>query len=697
MDAATPTSIEPGLPFPLGVTLRDGGINVAVFAERATCVEFCLFDDVGVAERTRLALPHQTHGVWHGFVPGIRAGQLYGLRAHGPYAPDSGHRYNPHRLLLDPYAREIVGAFRSRDEFFGFQRDHPDGHRSFYAQDNAASALKCRVAIPLPPPEAPLPHVRAAETVIYELHVRGFTRLHPDVPGELQGTFAGLAHPAVVSYLKRLGVTAVQLLPVFHHLDEERLEKMGLRNYWGYNTIGFFGLDPRLSSTPADPTATRAEFRSMVETLHAAGIEVLLDVVYNHTAEGNEEGMTLSFRGLDNAAYYRLLPEEPARCVDFTGCGNTLNTEHPRVVQLVLDSLRYWVGEMGVDGFRFDLATVLGRTAQGFDAHAALFAAMLQDPVLARAKLIAEPWDVGPHGYQLGRFPRPFLEWNDRFRDGMRLFWLSRGIGRGEFARRLMASNDRFHHGGRLPTASVNFVTSHDGFTLLDLVSFNHRHNHANGEHNRDGHHANFSANCGHEGPSTEPAINALRARLRRALLATLLLAQGTPMLLAGDERGRTQHGNNNAYCQDNETSWLDWTRTDDGLVGFVARLTELRRTFPALHLDRWLADDGPGEGARDVRWLTPAGRTMTVDDWHDMSRHCFGARLTPNGGPPLLVLFNGEAETVAFQLPPGTWSVELESATAQLTGTPVAGTTIQLPGRCVMLLKDNAPEPVTP
>ena len=684
---APPGDLEPGLPFPLGATLRDGGVNVAVFAEHASQVELCLFDGFAAPERTRLTLAQQTDGVWHGFLRGVTAGQIYGLRAYGPYAPDAGHRYNPHRLLLDPYAREIVGRYRSRDEHFGFQRDHPEGHRSFYTQDNAVAALKCRVAQPLPPPAVLPPHTHLAETVLYELHVRGFTRLHPDVPPAMRGTYAGLAHPAVLNYLTRLGVTAVSLLPVQHHLDEPRLEEIGLSNYWGYNTIGFFCPDPRLSSTPDDPTATRAEFRAMVEALHAAGIEVLLDVVYNHTAEGNESGPTLCFRGLDNAAYYRLRPDEPARYLDITGCGNTLNVAHPRVAQLLLDSLRYWVGEMGVDGFRFDLATALGRTSQDFDEHAPVFAALLQDPVLARAKLIAEPWDVGPHGYQLGRFPRRFAEWNDRFRDGMRLFWLSRGVGRGEFACRLMASSDKFHHGGRHPSASVNFVTAHDGFTLLDLVSYNHRHNQANGEHNRDGHHANFSANCGTEGPTADAAIVAQRARLRRALLATTLFAQGTPMLLAGDELGRTQRGNNNAYCQDNETTWVDWDHADQGLLEFVQRLTSLRRSFHALRLNRWLADDGPGEGPRDVRWLAPTGQPMTIDDWHDALRHCLGVQLAPGGEPPVLVLFNAEADPVEFRLPPGHWHIELESATPNLTPAPAAGASVHLPAKCVMLL----------
>jgi glycogen operon protein len=688
MTAKGSSELEYGLPFPLGATVRDGGVNFAVFAEHASRIELCLFDVASAAETERLALPDRTGGVWHGFLHGAAAGQLYGFRAYGPYGPDAGHRYNPHRLLLDPYAREIVGRYRTVDEHFGYQRDHPDGHRSFHARDNAAVALKCRVALPLPASTVPPPHRLAADTIIYELHVRGFTRLHPDVPPALRGTYAGLAHPAVVDHLSRLGVTALSLLPVQYRLDEARLGERGLVNFWGYNTIGFFCPDPRLSSTPEDPSATRAEFRAMVEALHAAGIEVLLDVVYNHTAEGNENGPTLCFRGLDNASYYRLWPDDPARYEDFTGCGNTLNVEHPRVTQLVLDSLRYWVGEMGVDGFRFDLASVLGRTAQGFDERAAFFTVLLQDPVLARAKLVAEPWDVGPHGYQLGHFPERFLEWNDRFRDGMRLFWLSRGVGRGEFARRLMASSDKFHHGLRLPCASTNFIAAHDGFTLHDLVSYSHKHNQANGEHNRDGHHANFSINCGAEGPTSSPAIAAQRARLKRALLATALFAQGTPMLLAGDELGRTQRGNNNAYCQDNETSWVDWAHADLGLVEFVRSLIALRRCHRALQLNFWLTDDGAVQAPSEVRWLAPEGHTMTIDDWHDSGRHCLGVQLAPVGEPPVLLLFNAESAPVEFVLPSGIWHVHLESSAPFLGPAPAAaGATIGLPANSVMLL----------
>jgi glycogen operon protein len=683
-------TLEPGLPYPLGATVLPGGVNFAVFAVHASRLELCLFDASG-SEAKRLPLPEQTDGVWHGFLPGAAPGLVYGLRAHGPYAPDDGHRYNPHRLLLDPYAREIIGHFRHRDEHHGYQAGHPEGHRSFDTRDNAAFALKCRVAAPLPPAGAAPPHVRTADTVLYEVHVRGFTKLHPGVPPSLRGTYAGLAHPAVIDHLRRLGVTAVSLLPVHYRLDEARLQNLGLTNYWGYNTIGFFCPDPRLSRSPEDPAAVRTEFRAMVDAMHAAGLEVILDVVYNHTAEGDETGPTLCFRGLDNAAYYRLKAGDPSRYRNDTGCGNTVNVQHPRVTQLVLDSLRCWVGEMGVDGFRFDLAPVLGRRGEGFDEHAAFFAALLQDPVLARAKLIAEPWDIGPHGYQLGRFPGRFLEWNDRFRDDVRRFWLLREAGRGEFARRLAASSDRFHHGARRPTASVNFVTAHDGFTLHDLVSFREPHNLLNAEHNRDGHRANFSFNCGVEGETADPSVRAQRGRLTRALLATVLFSQGTPMLLAGDELGHTQRGNNNAYCQDNEVSWVDWVNADPALASFVGRLAELRRRHRALRLDRWLSDDTHGDARREVSWLAPQGRPMTVEDWHDGRRHCLGLELAPRGDTRVLLLFNAETAPVEFRLPAGAWHVELESSTPRLEPAPVGGPHVTLPAQSVMLLVAEA------
>jgi glycogen operon protein len=657
------TPLPAGRPYPLGSSVRDGGVNFALFSAHAERIELCVFDHSGSQEHARHLLTENRDGIWHGFLPGAGAGLVYGWRAYGPYAPERGHRFNPNKLLLDPYAREIVGRFEWRDENYGYPRGHPDGHLALDLRDNGRWALKARVAAPTPVRELHPPHTPLSESVIYELHVKGFTRLNAEVPAPLRGTYAGLAHPAAVDYLKRLGVTALSLLPVHYSVSEAHLVERGLVNYWGYNTVGFFAPDARLSSTPLDPTATRAEFRAMVDALHATGIEVLLDVVYNHSAEGNESGPTLSFRGLDNAAWYRLAPDDRSRYENFTGCGNTLNIAHPRVTQFVLDSLRYWAGEMGVDGFRFDLAPVLGRTAQHFDAHAPFFSALEQDPLLARVKLIAEPWDVGPHGYQLGRFPGRFAEWNDRFRDGTRLFWLSRGVDRGEFARRVAASSDRFHHGPRRPSASVNFVAAHDGFTVNDVVSYAHRHNHANGENNRDGHHANFSINCGVEGPSNDPKVLAQRARFKRALLATVLLAQGTPMLLAGDELGRTQRGNNNAYCQDNETSWIDWAHADKSLLEFTTQLIAARREIVALRQDHWLSDITRA-GRRDVEWLAPNGHAMTVDDWHDTSHHAFGVLLSPVAAPAALLLFNAAGGAVEFALPSGSWQRRVDTAT---------------------------------
>jgi isoamylase len=681
--------LESGLPYPLGATPRAGGVNFAVASEHAQFVELCLFDDDGHRELARHRLPGRTDGVWHGFLPGAAVGLVYGLRAHGPYLPDAGHRFNPHKLLLDPYAREIVGRFEWRDEHFGYRRGHPDAARSFDSRDNAALALKARVAAPLAPlaerPD-PLPDERV---VLYEVHVRGCTRLHPDLPPRLRGTYAGLAQPAVIEHLRRLGVTTLSLLPVHYALTEERLLKLGLANYWGYNTLGYFCADPRLSTTPHDAAAARREFRAMVEALHAAGLEVVIDVVFNHTAEGNEEGPTLSMRGLDNAVWYRLAAEDRARYENLTGCGNTVNVGHFRITQFVLDCLRYWVAEMGVDGFRFDLAPVLGRTAHGFDPQAPFFTALAQDPVLARARLIAEPWDLGHGGYQLGRFPDRWLEWNDRFRDGMRQFWLTRSADRAEFARRLLASSDRFKHGGRSPLASVNHVTAHDGFTLRDLVSYRAKHNEANGEANSDGHNANYSVNCGVEGPTTDAAINAERGRLARALLATVFFAQGTPMLAAGDEFGRSQQGNNNAYCQDNPISWLDWDNADRELAAFVERLTALRRTLPALRQARWLSDQMRGDGRRDVDWRDPSGQEMTVARWHDGQQRCLTVLLAPEDADAVVLVFNPEPRPRPCVLPPGAWRLLLDSSDPAAPERAMPRAAVEAPPQSVLLLRE--------
>ena len=600
--------------------------------------------------------------------------------------PGLGHRFNPHKLLLDPWAREIVGRFAWRAEHHGFTVGHPDGHRSFDARDNALQALKARVApAPMTAPDN-APRIAPRDQVIYELHVKGFGMQLPGLPDALRGTYAGLAHPAAVAHFKALGVTTLELLPVHYHLDEAHLRDKGLVNHWGYNTIGFFCPDPRYAACDrGDPTAVAAEFRAVVATLHEHGLEVLLDVVYNHTAEAGETGPTLSMRGLDHASWYRLQPDDRSRCENWTGCGNTLNVAHPRVTQFVLDSLRYWVAEMGVDGFRFDLAPVLGRTARHFDPHAAFFTALAQDPVLARAQLIAEPWDTGPDGWQTGRFPGRWREWNDRFRDAVRRYWLGRGVGRGEFARRFSASNDLFHHGQRTPLASVNFIAAHDGFTLADFTRFAHKHNEANGEHNRDGRDDEVAA----------ALPDAVRPRVQRALLATLLLAQGTPMLLAGDEFGNSQQGNNNAYNQDNPTAWLDWDSADTSLMQFVQRVLGLRREEAALRHARWFEPAPASQGERSLVWLAPSGHEMQVDDWHDGTEHAFACRIDASPKSPhdnggcrhLLIAFNPEAQPQAFTLPPGRWQLALDSSGQ---ASALAAPALEVAAHSLVVLRDT-------
>ena len=658
--------IAPGRPFPLGLTLDADGANVAVFSAHAERIDLCLFDATGTREAAVLTLPERTDGVFHGYVPGLRAGQLYGLRAHGPWAPERGHRFNPHRLLVDPYAKAVSGTFRWEGPNL-VDRAAP---LVFDPRDSAALVPKAVAVAPLPPlaagPEQPW-----ATTVLYEAHVRGLTRLHPDVPERLRGTYLGLAQPAVLDHLVRLGVTAVELMPVWAFLDELRLARMGLRNYWGYNPYAFMAADPRYAVADA-----LAEFGTMVEALHGAGIEVVLDVVLNHTAETDQFGPTLSLRGLDNAVYYRLHHDDPARYLDWAGCGNSLNLGHPRVLQLAMDALRHWAG-LGVDGFRFDLAPALGRDLAGHYRHdAALLQAIAQDPVLGRLKLIAEPWDLGPHGYRQGEFPPPFAMWNDRYRDCVRRFWRGDEGILPELAGRLLGSSDLYEAAGRRPWASVNLITSHDGFTLTDLVSYAHRHNEANGEHNRDGHHDNLSANHGVEGPTDDPQIAALRTRQRLNFLASLLLSQGTPMLLMGDEFGRTQQGNNNAYCQDNELSWLDWpgrSGEDEAFADLVARLVELRRTHPLLRQSRYLHGSLTADGVPDVTWLAPEGRIMTGADWHEPGRRCFGLRLA-GAGRQLLVLCNAEPRPHRFALPPAgagrAWHVLVDTANPASDGT---------------------------
>ncbi|WP_179404288.1 glycogen debranching protein GlgX [Burkholderia guangdongensis] len=705
-----PDTLTPGAPYPLGARWDGHGVNFALVAPRAESVELCVFDPDGRRELARLPMPDCEHGVWHGYLAGAAPGLVYGYRVAGPHAPDQGLRFNANKVLLDPYARLVVGRYRAQAEFDG--RDAAEPGRADPA-DNAAVALKARVVHePYDWDNDAPPRVPLADTVLYELHVKGLTQLHPDVPPALRGSYAGVTSPAMLDYLQALGITTVSLLPVHHRADEARLQHLGLSNYWGYSTIGFFAPETRYASGHAGTTPI-GEFRDMVKALHARGIEVVLDVVYNHTAETDEDGPTLSFRGIDNALYYRLRAGDPARYENWTGCGNCLDLSEPRVLQLVMDSLRYWVEEMHVDGFRFDLAPILARGARDFDAGSAFFAALRQDPVLARVKLIAEPWDIGPDGYRLGDFPAGWLEWNDRYRDTMRDFWLrgddSAGT-LGAFAMRFAASSDRFRHGGRQPAASVNFIAAHDGFTLRDVVSYDHKHNDANGEHNRDGHSDNHSWNCGVEGPTDDASVLALRARLQRALLATLLFSQGTPMLLAGDEIGHSQLGNNNGYCQDNATCWLDWARGEHALADYTRRLIALRKRYAALRHARWYEGDTRGaeraggqpdgqprnqphnqpddqpDNQPDIAWLTPEGTPMTAADWEDRARRAIGIRVAgPADAHACVLLFNAHAHDVVFALPPGAWRVMLDSAEPDTREHDAAGTAT-VPARGVVL-----------
>ncbi|GAA5162882.1 glycogen debranching protein GlgX [Viridibacterium curvum] len=659
-------TLLPGRPWPLGSTPDGGGVNFAVYSANATRIELCLFDTTGTQEVSRLPLIGRTDDIFHGYLPEAVPGTVYGFRAYGPWAPQDGHYFNPHKVLLDPYARDIVGKFEWRDEQFAC--DKGQGNRQDLQPstlNNAAVALKARVT---PCDDFDWagdehPYTPLADTVIYEVHVKGFSQRNPAIPEALRGSYAGLAHKASVAHLKRLGVTALSVLPVHYHVDEQRLVQMGLVNYWGYNSINFFSPDPRYASG-CDGMSVRDEFRYMVRQLHAAGIEVLLDVVYNHTGEGDASGPCISFRGLDNASYYRLGSENKRHFINDTGCGNTMDIRQPAMLRLVLDSLRYWVEAMHVDGFRFDLAPILGRTDTGFDNRSAFFTAIAQDPVLSRVKMIAEPWDVGPGGYQVGNFPRGWCEWNDHFRDAIRGYWLREQGTRGDLAMRLCGSSDLFQSRRREPVSSINYVISHDGFTLRDLVSYNDRHNEANGEHNRDGHGHNLSNNCGIEGPTQDPAILRLRGRLQRALLATTLFSQGVPMLAAGDELGHSQQGNNNPYCQDNAITWIDWSRADEDLIAFTTRVLELRRQ--ALLFDsEWYSGLTDPLGLHDLIWLNSNGDIVHGQAWRDGSERVLGCLIGKPGraGAPLLLLINGSHEDRPFMLPAGVWQAWLDSS----------------------------------
>lgn len=644
--------IERGDHTVLGASWDGEGTNFALFSAYAERVELCLFDASGQRETARVTLPEYTNEVWHGYLPGIGPGQLYGYRVHGPYDPENGHRFNPNKLLLDPYARQIDGKIAWSAALCGYDPDHPDKDLSFNDKDSAPGMVKGVVTDPRAYDwgQDRKPRTDWAQTIFYETHVKGFTQLNPAIPPELRGTFEGLGHKAAVDYIKSLGISAVELMPIHAFADDEFLEAKGLRNYWGYNTLGFFAPAQRYFG-PAGLNGVR----DMVRAFHDAGIEVILDVVYNHTAEGNELGPTLSWKGIDNFSYYRTLPDQARYYINDTGTGNTVNTSHPRVLQMVTDSLRYWAEDMHVDGFRFDLGTILGREPHGFDQRGGFFDAVTQDPVLARVKLIGEPWDIGPGGYQVGGFPPGWAEWNDKYRDTVRDYWRNTPDMARDFAARVTGSGDIYDQRGRRPWAGVNFITAHDGFTLNDLVSYNDKHNAANGEDNRDGHSDNRSFNHGAEGPTEDAGINAARDRQRRNLLATLFVSHGTPMLLAGDERGHSQMGNNNGYCQDNEISWLRWDDVPgsaQALTEFVRRLTFIRRTQPLLHRDSW-------RDMMSVAWLNPTGGEQQDDHWADAGASTIGLRLSRDDLKTrqgawweLVVLFNPFDGPVPFVTP---------------------------------------------
>jgi glycogen operon protein len=712
--------VWPGTAYPLGATWDGAGTNFALFSEVAEQVELCLFGEWGGrwaggghSQETRVPLTEVDGFVWHCYLPGVGPGQRYGYRVHGPYQPERGHRCNPAKLLLDPYGKAVDGEVSWHQAVYSYQHGDPSTRNV----DDSAPYMPRNVVInPYfdwaddRPPRTPY-----HETLIYEAHVRGLTLRHPEVPAEQRGSYAGLAHPAIIEHLTRLGVTAVELMPVHQSVPEPALVRRGLTNYWGYNTIAFLAPDNRYSSSGA-PDGMAAEFKAMVKALHEAGIEVILDVVYNHTAESGALGPTLSFRGIDNAAYYQLAPDNPQVYLDYTGCGNSLNVRHPHALQLIMDSLRYWILDMHVDGFRFDLAAALARELHDVDRLSAFFDLVQQDPVVSQVKLIAEPWDVGEGGYQVGKFPPLWSEWNGKYRDTVRDFWRGRSATLPEFASRLTGSSDLYETSGRRPVASVNFVTCHDGFTLRDLVSYDRKHNDANGDMGRDGTDDNRSWNCGAEGPSDDPAVNELRARQVRNFLVTLFSSQGVPMLLAGDEMGRTQLGNNNAYCQDNEVSWVDWEAAgkQQDLIDFTRALSELRRAHPVFRRRRFFSGQaappgGEHGGLQDIVWLTPAGQQMTDNDWHTGYARSLGVFLNGDAitepGPrgdavrdrSFLLLFNAHREPVTFVLPGrrfgSAWDVLVDTASAPGGDaiTSPAGTRVQLAGRSIMVLRGVA------
>ncbi|WP_293936368.1 glycogen debranching protein GlgX [Sphingobacterium sp. UBA5996] len=700
------TNISTGNPYPLGATYDGEGVNFALCSEHAEAVELYLYDSSDEREIAKFKITEKTHQVWHIYVSGIKPGQLYGYRVHGPYDPSNGHRFNPHKLLIDPYAKAISGTVKWNDALFAYTIGDDD--LSMDATDSAPFVPKSVVTNDRfdwgsdKPPRIPM-----HKSVIYETHVKGFTAMHPDIPEEIRGTYAAMGHPVAVNYLKELGITAVELLPIHHFLTDRHLKDKGLSNYWGYNSIGFFAPDVRYSASGYHGEQV-LEFKQMVKALHEAGIEVILDVVYNHTGEGNEMGPTLSFRGIDNASYYRLA-DDPRYYMDFTGTGNTLNTRQPNVLRMIMDSLRYWIQEMHVDGFRFDLASALARELHEVDKLSSFFDVIHQDPIISQVKLIAEPWDIGEGGYQVGEFPPGWAEWNGKYRDCIRDYWIGADSMIAEFANRLTGSSDLYRGDNRTPSASVNFVTAHDGFTLHDLVSYNEKHNDANGEDNQDGESHNRSWNCGVEGPTDDPEINSLREKQKRNMLTTLFLSQGVPMLVAGDEFGRTQQGNNNAYCQDNEISWLDWTKIDGNQLDFTKKLIHLRREHPVFCRRKWFQGlPIRGTGVEDIVWFLPDASEMDDHHWqedHARSLAVYlngeGIRSVGNDGKKIVdasfyLLFNAYWEDVSYQLPNENYGarwmkiLDTNNDTIENFGEFAAGDTILVPSRSILLFQSQ-------
>ncbi|TMI82279.1 MAG: glycogen debranching protein GlgX [Bacteroidetes bacterium] len=658
-------TVQPGSPFPLGATWDGRGVNFALYAENATAVELCLFDSKEQQnESERIKVDERTHHVWHIYIPGLKPGQLYGYRVYGRYEPEHGHRFNPNKFLIDPYAKAISDTVHWHDSLFGYEVGHPDADLTFSGQDSVPFMPRCVVIDPtFDWQEDKFPKIPYHKTIIYELHVKGFTKLHPHIPENIRGTYSSLAHPAVINYLRELGITAVELMPIHYFISDRQLEERGKTNYWGYNTIGFFAPDVRYSSN-GHLGEQVFEFKNMVKELHKAGIEVFLDVVYNHTGEGNHLGPTLSFRGVDNASYYRLTHDK-RYYMDYTGTGNTLSANLPNVLRLIMDSLRYWILEMHVDGFRFDLASTLARELHEVDRLGSFFDIIHQDPVISQVKLIAEPWDIGEGGYMVGNFPPGWAEWNGKYRDCMRDYWRGANSMLSEFAQRLTGSSDLYKNDYRHPTASVNFITAHDGFTLNDLVSYNEKHNEANDENNNDGENHNRSWNCGAEGPTDDPAILALRNRQKRNFLTTLFLSQGVPMLLAGDEMGRTQNGNNNPYCQDNEISWINWQEADIELLEFTKKLIRGYKDHNVFSRRDWFKGQPiKGRGLTDIAWFSPDGKKMNEENWKQDFAKCLAVYLNGRGihsldydGKPIVddnfyLIFNAHSEPVEYKLP---------------------------------------------